>query len=102
MAAKSNTEVVSSREQLIAMLLNGSNEQAAPKRTVSEFLRDTATDAASTSLNTAGAIAGALKGAYGNAVQTFTLEANFREQERKVNAMRTAMRYADRLEKLHG
>jgi len=100
MAAAKNVQSVSSRDELIALLLNGSNE-AAPA-TAGETIREMATDFASQSLNTAAAVGGALKGAWGNAKQTFALETNFREQERKVQALRTAQRYADRLEKLHG
>ena len=79
------------RDQLVAILL--SNTQ----KTEGSPIRETIADVAASSLNTAAVIAGAFTGAYGNAKQSFKLEANFRAAEREVGAVKMAQRYADRL-----
>jgi hypothetical protein len=92
-----NAKQVSSRDQLIANLLNGSAPQQEQGRSFGEWLEDVATDAAATTLSGTAKVGGALMSAVDNAKQSFKLERNFRSAEISVKAQRQAERYADRL-----
>ena len=90
-----NTE----REKLIAAILaNTQSNDEGPALT--DRVLVAVNDAAATSLDVFAGIAGAVTGAWGNAQQVYTLERNFRAQERLARQRKLAERYADRLARL--
>lgn len=81
------------REELLNMLMNGTQSKGYGLITLASNL-------AARSMDTAAVIGGALTGAWGNAKQRFQMEANFRAAERQVAARKVAEDYLTRLEAL--